>query len=92
MGMSNVRYVPEPNVSPNARMTLFFDGVLGALERFRSNRAASLADEARRLCRGAMTKILTKMAYEDLTPLEEHIKPVISRIDGVRRIQGQRRD
>ena len=25
--------------------------------------AASLADEARRLCRGTMTKVLTKVAY-----------------------------
>ena len=32
MGMSDVRYTPEPNVSPNARLTLFFEGVLGALE------------------------------------------------------------
>lgn len=109
MGMSNVRYVLEPNVSPNARLTLFFEGVLGALERLRSNREASLAEEARRLCRGAMTKFLTKMAYwnhdldfpdsldslpdgVDPALLEERIEPVISCIDGVRRVQGQRLD
>ena len=63
MGMPNVRYAPEPNVSPNAKLTLFFEGVLGALEQFRSNRATSLANEARKLCRGAMTKVLTKVAY-----------------------------
>ena len=28
MGMPNVRYAPEPNVSPNAKLTLFFEGVL----------------------------------------------------------------
>ena len=50
-------------MSPNARLALFFEGVVGALERLRSNRAASLAEEARRLYRGAMTKVLTKMAY-----------------------------
>lgn len=109
MGMPNVRYAPEPNMSPNAKLTLFFEGVLGALEQFRSNRATSLADEARRLCRGAMTKVLTKVAYwspnldfdavleslpegVDLAALEERIKPVISRVDGVWRIEGQRRD
>ena len=109
MGMPNIRYSQEPNVSPNARLTLFFEGVLGALERFHSNRAASLAEEARRLCRGAMTKVLTKMAYwnpdldfkalmdslpgeVDPASLEERIKPIISRIDGVRRVQGQHRD
>ena len=63
MGMPNVRYAPEPNVSPNAKLTLFFEGVLGALEQFRSNRASSLANEARQLCRGALTKVLTKVAY-----------------------------
>ena len=37
MGLPDVRYSQEPNVSPNARLTLFFKGVLGALERLRSN-------------------------------------------------------
>ena len=67
MGMPNMRYVPESNVSPNARLTLFFEGVLGALEHLRTTRAASLADEARKLCRGAMTKVLTKVAYWNRT-------------------------
>ena len=58
-----MRYIPEPNVSPNAKLTLFFEGVLGALEQFRSNRASSLANEARKLCWGALTKVLTKVAY-----------------------------
>ena len=108
MGLPDIRYSPEPNVSPNARLTLFFEGVLGALERLRSNRATSLANEARKLCRDALTTVLTKVAYwnpnldfdaaleslpkdVDLATLEEHIKPIISRVDGVRRIEGQRR-
>ena len=62
MGMPNVRYVPERSGTTNAKLTLFFECVLGALEQFHSNRAASLADENRRLCRGAMTKVLTKVA------------------------------
>ena len=109
MGMPNMRYIPDPNVSPNARLTLFFEGVLGALEHFRSTRATFLANEARRLCRGAMTKVLTKVAYwntnldfdaaleslpegVDLAPLRERIEPVISGIDGIQRVEGQRRD
>ena len=63
MGMPNVRYTPERNVSPNAKLTLFFEGVFRALEELHSNRAASLADEARMLCWGAMTKVLTKLAH-----------------------------
>ena len=100
-----MRYAPEPNVSPNAKLTLFFEGVFGALGQFRSNRATSLANEARKLCRGVLTKVLTKVAYwnpnldfdaaleslpedVDLATLEERIKPIISRVDGVRRIEG----
>ena len=109
MGMQNVRYASEPNVSPNAKLTLFFEGVLGALEQFHSNIAISLANEARKLCLGAMTKVLTKVAYwipnldfdvaldslpagVDLAVLKEHIKPIISRIGGIERIEGQHRD
>ena len=29
---------------------------------------------------------------EDLATLEEHIKPIISRVDGIQRLEGQRRD
>ena len=82
---------------------------LGALEQFRSNRAASLANEARKLCRGAMTKVLTKVAYwnpdldfdtaleglpedADLAALKERIKPIISRVDGIQRVEGLRWD
>ena len=108
MGMPHVRYAPEPNASPNTKLTLFFECVLGALEQFHSNRAASLADENRRLCRGAMTKVLTKVAYwnpnldfdaveslpedVDLATLEERIKPIISRIDGIQMVKGQHQD
>ena len=63
MGMPDVRYVPELGVSANCSLTMFFEKVVGALQWLHANWAASLADESRRLCRGAMTKVLTKMAY-----------------------------
>nr|XP_020184668.1 lamin-C-like [Aegilops tauschii subsp. strangulata] len=63
MGLPDVRYSQEPNVSPNARLTLFFEGVLEALERLRSNQAVYLANESRRLCQCALTKVLTKVAF-----------------------------
>ena len=107
MGMPNFRYSPEVNISPNARLTLLFEGVLEALEQLHSNRASHLANEARKLCRGALTKVLTKVAFwnpsvdfanaleslpedVDLAALEEHIEPIISRVDGVKRVEGQR--
>ena len=88
---------------------MFFEGVLEALEQLRSNRAAYLANESRRLCRGALTKVLTKVAFwnpsvdfanaleslpegTDLAVLEERIEPIISRVDGIQRVEGQRRD
>ena len=96
-------------MSPNAKLTLFFEGVLEAVEQLCSNRATSLANEARKLCRGILTKVLTKVAYwnpnidfdaaleslsegVELAALEERIKPIISRVDGVWRTEGQRRD
>ena len=70
---------------------------------------ASLVDEARMLCQGAMTKVLTKVAHwypdldfdaaleslpegTDLALLRERIKPIISRVGGILRVEGQRRD
>ena len=37
MGMPNVRYALERGGTTKAKLTLFFEGVLGALERLRSN-------------------------------------------------------
>ena len=47
MGMPNVRYAPEWSGTVNAKLTLFFEGVLGALADLHSNRTATLAGEAR---------------------------------------------
>ena len=53
MGRPDVRYVPERSVRANCSLTMFFEKVVGTLERLHANRAASLADESRRLCQGA---------------------------------------
>ena len=87
------------------QLTMFFEKVVGALERLHAHRAASLADEARRLCQGAMTKVaywypdldfdaaLESLPEDtDLAPLRERIKPIISRVGGILRVEGQRRD
>ena len=63
MGMPNVRYTPERSGSINTKLTQFFEGVLGALGYLHSNRTATLAEEARRLCRWDVTKVLTKVAH-----------------------------
>ncbi len=43
MGMPNVRYAPQHRGNVNTKLTLFFEGVLGALAYLHSNRAATLA-------------------------------------------------
>ena len=58
-----MRYTPEANLSHNANLTIYFEKVVGALRRLHSNRAASLAEESRILCRGTMTRVLTKIAH-----------------------------
>ena len=63
MGMPNVRYAPEHGGTVNTKLTQFFEGVLGALGYLHSNRTATLAEEARRLCRWDVTKVLTKVAH-----------------------------
>ena len=63
MGMPNVRYTPERSGTVNAKLTQLFEGVLGALAHLHSNGTATPAEEARRLCRRVVTKVLTKTAY-----------------------------
>ena len=50
-------------MSANCSLTLFFEKVVGALGRPHINRAVTLAHEARSLCLGTMTKVLTKVAF-----------------------------
>ena len=63
MGMPHVRYAPKRNGTVNTKLTLFFEGVLRALAYLHSNRTATLAEEARLICRRVVTKVLNKMAY-----------------------------
>ena len=67
MGMTNVRYTAERNVSPNAKLTLFFN-----------------VD-----CEAALECLPEDV---DLVPLRERIKPNISHVDGIVRVEGQRHD
>ena len=63
MGMPNVRYAPERSGTTNAKLTQFFEGVLGALGYLHANSTATLAEEARGLCRRVVTKVLTKVVH-----------------------------
>ena len=104
-----MRYAPEASLSPNTNLTLYFERVVGALERLHSDRTASLAEESRMLCRRVMTRVLAKIAHwhpdldfravlkslledADIAALNERIQPILSRIDKIKRLEGQRRD
>ena len=50
-------------MADSTRLTLFFERVLDALKLLQSTRVAYLAEESRRLCRGALTKVLTKVVH-----------------------------
>ena len=109
IGMPDLRYAPEANLRPNANLTIYFEKVVGALGRLHYNRATSLAEESEILCRGTMTRVLTKIAHwhpdldfeaalkslpedADIAALNERIQPILSRIDKIKRLEGQRRD
>ena len=61
-----MRYAPERSGTVNTKLTQFFEGILGALGYLHSNRMATLAKEARRLCRRVVTKVLTCNATRPL--------------------------
>nr|XP_040256264.1 plectin-like [Aegilops tauschii subsp. strangulata] len=68
MGMQSFRFSHEERVTPSARLTMFFEAVLDALMLLHSSRATQLANEFRKLCRGVLLKVLTKVAYRNLGP------------------------
>nr|XP_040258442.1 titin homolog [Aegilops tauschii subsp. strangulata] len=61
MGMPHIRYSQEVNISPNSRMTLFFERVLDALEQLPSNCATYLANE---LTEAEVTEAVKKILNE----------------------------
>jgi hypothetical protein len=107
MGMPNFRFSHGRGISESARLTMFFEAVNEALKLLHSNRATQLASESRKLCRGVLLKVLTKVVYRnpgldlsqdslpvdaDRRALEERVAPIVSMVDQVKRVEGQRRD
>ena len=63
MGMPNFMFSHDRGISESAKLTMLFEAVLEALNLLHSNRATQLANESRKLCRGVLLKVLTKVAY-----------------------------
>ena len=107
MGLLSIRYSHDDRISESARVTMFLKAVLDALKLLHDGRATHLANESRKLCQGALLKVLTKVAYRnpgldfnqdslpadaDRRALEELVMPVVSLVDHVTRVEGQCRD
>ena len=55
----------DENLQPSAKLTLFFKGVATALQRLRERIPKQLADESRKICTGALQKVLVKVAFRN---------------------------
>jgi DNA repair exonuclease SbcCD ATPase subunit len=65
MGVRDFGYSTDENMQPSTKLSLFFGGVVEALKQLQDNYPAQLADESRRLCQGALRKVLMKVAYRN---------------------------
>ncbi|KAI4997093.1 hypothetical protein ZWY2020_052435 [Hordeum vulgare] len=65
MGRHNFSYSSNAGTSPNARLTLFFDGMIDVVEQLHSGKAARLANESHKLCWVVLLKVLTKVVHKN---------------------------
>src|SRR3989337_3430407 len=65
MGLPSFKYSSEDRASPSARLTMFFESTLDALQLLQSTRATQLAHETRQLCRAVLRKVLIKVAHSN---------------------------
>nr|XP_020197718.1 uncharacterized protein LOC109783531 [Aegilops tauschii subsp. strangulata] len=65
MGMSSFKLSHDERVTHSSRVIMFFEAVVDALKLLHSSRATQLAKESRKLCRGVLLKVLTKVAYKN---------------------------
>ena len=65
LGMEDLGYPSDENLQPSAKLILFFKGVATALQRLREKIPKQLADESRKICAGALQKVLMKVAFRN---------------------------
>lgn len=86
MGLQNFRYSSDERVSPSAKLTMFFEGMIDALKVLHSDRATHLVNESRKLCRAVLRKVLIKVVHKnpginltnvlDTLPKDVDLKPL----------------
>ena len=109
LGMEDLGYPSDENLQPSAKLVLFFKGVATALQRLRERIPKQLADESRKICAGALQKVLVKVAFRnpglnltnilktlppdaDLEALKALVAPIVDKVSGIKRIEGDRAD
>jgi hypothetical protein len=65
LGLQDFGYPTDENMQTSAKLALFFDGVMEALQQLQVDHRAQLADESRRLCQGVLQRLLVKIAYRN---------------------------
>ena len=63
--MEDLGYPSDENLQPSAKLVLFFKGVATTLQRLRERIPKQLADESRKICTGALRKVLMKVAFRN---------------------------
>ena len=63
--MEDFGYPSDEHLQPSAKLSLFFKGVATALQRLREKIPKQLADELRKICAGALQKVLVKVAFRN---------------------------
>ena len=61
MGMKSWGFSVSPREATSARLTLFFEGLIGALDVYHKERAAKFAAESRKLLHDVLFKVLVKI-------------------------------
>ena len=109
LGMEDLGYPSDENLQPSAKLVLFFKGVATALQRLRERIPKQLADESRKICAGALQKVLMKVAFRnpglrptnvlrtlppdaDLEELKALVAPIVDKVSGIKRVEGDRVD
>ena len=109
LGVEDLGYPSDENLQPSAKLILFFKGVATALQRLRERIPKQLADESRKICTGALQKVLVKVVFRnpglnltnvlktlppdaDLEALKTLVAPIVDKVSGIKRIEGDRAD
>ena len=109
LGVEDLGYPSDENLQPSAKLVLFFKGVATALQRLRERIPKQLADESRKICAGALQKVLVKVAFRnpglnltnvlkklppdaDLEALKALVAPIVDKVSGIKRVEGDRVD